>query len=335
MNSYKTLFGQIEQGLQSLELSKVPKSGEFSFWDFDKTACNGYIFRLGIQDVSYPSLWIGGNETLNAKQTIWESRGVRATQAQDFSGTTSSWIVIETEKLQSPSIFISLASSICAKCIDKKSTSKEVVSAALDEWREMFRYDSSGLGQHELAGLVGELITLEGIAALHGSDALETWHGPDRRCHDFSRGRQAIETKTKTSMGLEVSINGLSQLEPPADGMLILRFIRLEESSDGNLSIPSLIKQICAYGPSLRRLDVAILKAGASFSQLSEPHILFRLLESAAYCVTEGFPRIIPSSFNDMRCPDGVAGIKYRTDLALAEKHRINETEYLAFLKTF
>jgi hypothetical protein len=336
MKSHNALFETIEQGLHILQLAKPPPKDSFCYHDLDKTMSGGYKIKLGMQDSATPSLWIGSTDTVKADHIFWESRGIKATQGPDTSGTTNSWIVIETQCLHSASIFISLATNISAKCIEQKSTKRGTVKAALDAWRDIFLYDNNGLSPQQLAGLIGELLTLEEIAATgHGANALETWHGFEGERHDFSRGQLAIETKTKTTSGLDITINGMTQLQPPADGKLVLRFMRLEETLDQHLSLPGIVERICGHGVGRGMLEEGILKAKASQHQITQPTKFFKLIEKTAYQVNEGFPRIIDTSFEDKKCPKGISGIEYRTNLGFAEGYKMNEATYINFLKSF
>jgi hypothetical protein len=336
---HNKLFEQVEQGLTELRLGHAPSIGTFSYRNINKEFSDGHLIMLGMNERYELSLWIGSKDIVKTPRVIWETRGIKATQSQDQSNRTDSWIVIETSSLNtgniSPSIFVSLASSICSKCIETKSTQSDIVRNALDEWREIFLGNPEGLGINELAGLIGELITLEEIAAVHGANALETWHGFEGERHDFSRKNYAIETKTKNSIGLDVSINGISQLEPPENGKLILRFLRLENAAinESNISIPYLVKSICQHGVSQGKLIENILKAKASIQQVSQITHCFKLIETSSYEVTDNFPRITPASFKNNQCPYGVAGIKYKINLGNTEPYKLENSSFLEFVK--
>lgn len=334
MKIYNELFEQLELSLNQLKSGPIPSTGNFSYRDLDKTIFSNLLFKLALNENNDLSLWIGSSDTVNSQSVIWETRGITAKQSKDGSGTTSSWIVIEAENLYTPSIFVSLATSICAKCIEQKSTKKATIQKALEEWREMFLKNTDGLTLNELAGLIGELITLEEIAKIHGASALDTWHGFEGDCHDFSSNDFAIETKTKISDGLDISINGINQLEPPSDGELQLRFIRLETTTNQNqLCISSLVDNISKLGVSRGKLQENILMAGASINQVTQSGTYFSVLEKATYEITEGFPRIIKNSFVARECPRGVSGLKYHVNLGNAENYKVDDPAYIDFIK--
>lgn len=332
MSNSITLFEELEQGLISLRVSKAPPHGSYSFHDMPYVVAKGMLIKLAMNSAGTPSLWIGSVDLVTSEKVIWESKGIKAIQSPDGSGATSSWIVIEAEKLYTDGIFISLATSICANCIDLKSTKRGAISDALDEWREMFLNNTDGLNLNELAGLIGELVTLEEIAKVHGPSALETWHGFEGDRHDFSRGSIALETKTKTKAGPEITINGLRQLETPVEGRLMLRLIRIEVTNSEELCLPGMIKRLCALGLSQGKLEEGILKAKASPQQIVNATKYFHLIEKVAYKIEEGFPRIIPESFESRQCPPGVGGVKYQINIGHAEGFKAAESEYVSHI---
>lgn len=334
MKTYNELFEQVELSLNQLKSGPIPSLGNFSFRDLEKKFFYKHPIKLALNQNNDLSLWIGSSDTTGSQSVIWESRGIKAKQSPDGSGVTNSWIVIEAENLYTPSIFISLATSICSKCIEQNSTKRTIICAALEEWREMFLKNTDGLSLNELAGLIGELITLEEIAKVHGATALDTWHGFEGECHDFSRNNYAIETKTKISAGLDISINGINQLEPPSGGKLLLRFLRLETTTNQNkLSVSSLVNSICKLGVSQGKLQENILKAGASINQITQSNIYFNILERASYEIGEGFPRITRNSFKNDECPNGVSGLKYHINLSSAENCKVNDSFYHHLIK--
>jgi hypothetical protein len=332
MKAHNELFGLMEAGVSSLRQSQQPMVGQYGFRDLNREVFSGYLLKLAVDDSKKLSLWIGSTDNVTLVRTIWESRGIKATQSPDGSGATSSWIVIEAENLYTDGIFTSLATSICAKCIELKSTKRGAIGDALEEWREIFLNSSEGLNINELAGLLGELLTLEELALNRGNKALEYWHGFEGDRHDFSSKIFAVETKTKTSPGVEITINGLRQLEPPIDGQMALRFIRLEVTSAEELSLPGMVQRLSDLGISQGKLEESMLKAKASPLQISTATKYFKLLEKTAYFVRPGFPRIVPDTFEGKQCPTGVNGLKYQINLGFAESFKATEEDYLKFI---
>jgi hypothetical protein len=328
MKAQNELFAQLELALNDLRKSSAPLAGEFAFRNLNKEIFSGFLLKLSVNNIGRLSLWVGSNDIVSVERVIWESRGIRATQSPDGSGTTNSWIVVETEGLYTDGIFTSLATSICGKCIDTKSTKRGTISGALDEWRELFLSNADGLNVNELAGLLGELITLEEIAQKHGSNALEFWHGFEGERHDFCGSEIAIETKTKTTASADITINGIRQLETPGDGQLALRVIRIEATTSEELSLPGMVQRLRTLGVNQGRLEEGMLKAKASPQQITTATRYFRLLDKTAYIVRDGFPRIVPASFDGKQSPPGVSNLKYQINIGHAENFRLSETEF-------
>ena len=328
MKMQNKYFEQIESALNDLRKSPLPLAGEYAFRDLDKEIFAGHLLKISVNHDRMPSLWIGSSDSVTSERVIWESRGIRASQSPDGSGSTNSWIVVEAENLYTDGIFTSFATSICGKCVDMKSSKRGTISGALDEWRELFLSNSEGLNLNELAGLLGELITLEEIAQIHGANALSFWHGFEGDRHDFSGHDIAIETKTKTGPGEEITINGIRQLEAPLDGLLALRLIRIEVTSNEELSLPGMVQRLRALGVNKGRLEEDMLKAKASPQQIATATKYFRLVDKSAFYVRDGFPRIVPDSFEAKQSPKGVSSLKYQISLGHAESFRASEQEF-------
>lgn len=328
MKTQNELFGQIEKALNDLRKGQQPLAGEYAFRDLEKEIFAGHMLKISVNNDRKLSLWIGSSDSVTSERVIWESRGIKASQSPDGSGTTNSWIVVEAESLYTDGIFTSLATSICGKCVDMKSTKRGTVSGALDEWRDLFLSNTDGLNLNELAGLLGELITLEEIARKHGANALEFWHGFEGDRHDFSGHEIAIETKTKTTPGEDITINGIRQLESPVDGQLALRLFRVEVVSNEELSLPGMVQRLRALGVNQGKLEEGMLKAKASPQQVTTATRYFRLVEKSVFFVRDGFPRIVPSLFEGKQIPQGVSSVKYQINIGHAESFRATESEY-------
>lgn len=188
--------------------------------------------------------------------------------------------------------------------------------AVLARWRELFRPASDALGPAELAALVAELLVLEEIVGRDPARSLGVWAGPDGARHDFRRGTTAIEVKSTLSHTTRsASINGIDQLEAPRGGSLALAWYRLERVEDGPHSVFGLADRIVAAGASAEGLYGLLERAGSPPS-LREAHdaVRFDLREREFFTVADGFPRIIPASF-DGGCPPGVDDLRYSVGL--------------------
>jgi hypothetical protein len=188
--------------------------------------------------------------------------------------------------------------------------------AVLSRWRELFRPASEALGARELAALIAELLVLEEIVSRNALGSLTVWAGPGGARHDFRRGSAAIEVKSTLShTARRISVNGIDQLEEPADGSLTLAWHRLERVEDGPHSVFGVADRIIAAGAPAGQLYGLLEQAGSPPS-LREAHeaVRFDLRERELFAVDTGFPRIIPASFPG-GLPTGVDDFRYAVEL--------------------
>jgi hypothetical protein len=99
------------------------------------------------------------------------------------------------------------------------------VFSRIERWRILLERDNSGLDDSVLRGLVGELFVLE-VYVLPGlpvRKAVAAWTGPDGSPQDFLLpGGTHLEVKTIAPSEEQVHINGLAQLDPGPDPLLLL-----------------------------------------------------------------------------------------------------------------
>jgi Putative PD-(D/E)XK family member, (DUF4420) len=148
-------------------------------------------------------------------------------------------------------------------------------------------------------------------------------------------GNKAIEVKVTTKLTQSVSINGISQLSEPEGGELLLRFIRLEKTPGGKITLPSILNELSEVGISTPTVVDAILKLGGKLDDLTDETKSYTFIESIFYKVKNGFPRISPSSFIGNSIPIGVSNIKYTSDLNNASNFIITDSQSQTYLKEF
>lgn len=204
---------------------------------------------------------------------------------------------------------------------------------ALSRWRDLLvKRPVDRLSPGALAGLFGELLMISDSP--RPKVLLDAWSGPDRTRHDFRVGTLAIEIKTTLSSdGQCVVMHGISQLEPPADGELILLRYRLEKSPTGR-SIPDLVASICAANVDLptvyRRLaDVGYSREDEAYYKTQK----FTVRARDGWKIAEGFPCICASSFVGGCVPPGTRVLDYELDLSSAQPWRIADEELAEILK--
>ena len=336
MNDLSEIFKSVIEALQFVDLSPTPAKGTLNFSEIkipntpaDVTA------RFGIDENREVSLWMQSHEEVKGRKIFWQSSGIKASQHPSNTSGFASSVIVEADTTYSKDIFASLSHYIIQKYLLSKGHVKDTVESALNDWSDIFIKNAKGLNEQTHMGLIGELITLRDLASIHGPAALESWQGYEGERHDFRMGNNAIEVKVTTKPGLSVSINGVSQLSEPDDGKLVLRFIRLEKTPGGKITLPSMLNELSEVGISTPTIVDAILKLGGKLEDLTDETKSYTFIESIFYNVENGFPRISPSSFTGSSTPKGISNIKYTTDLTHASSFIITDTQSQTYLKEF
>ena len=113
-----------------------------------------------------------------------------------------------------------------------------------------------------------------------------------------------------------VPISSVFQLEEPPEGELFLYHHRFEQKADG-LTLPLLVEQILDMGVEPDKFKELLGDVGYR-EELAEEYRDrgFRMVERRMYAVAgDGFPRIIPASFDGGVVPAGTTRITYSIDL--------------------
>lgn len=165
----------------------------------------------------------------------------------------------------------------------------DAVRSTLSRWRRFWgAAPTGGLTGEEIRGLLGELWFLAVWLLPHGNNQLGHWLGPTGTRHDFQWPQLAVEAKATTSgRGHLHRINGLDQLDPPADGRLLLFSLRMREEATASNTLLSLIETITTAigddGQALDGLESRLVQAG--YSPLEADHyaeIRFRVINDAS-----------------------------------------------------
>lgn len=327
MSKRAEIFELLDVAFETLTAKGKPSDAEFRFINVQLT---GIPCMLSLNPEGAMGLWVGSTDYTAGKRRIWESKGVEATQAPDASGKTHTWITVTLAAQTERALFVSLASYICSHCIASASCSSKVIIEALEDWDLLFQGNSGGLTSNELAGLIGELLTLQELTEIIGDRALDFWQGFEGESQDFRCGELLIETKTSIGHSKTLAINGLRQLVRPESGELLLRHFQLQEDPPLGISLASVIDRLSLLGLKINRLKECILRVGATPKQLNDSSKLFRIMDRKCYLVHAGFPSITDVSFVGGRKPEGITSVKYTIDLTRCTPFILQEVDYLS-----
>lgn len=203
------------------------------------------------------------------------------------------------------------------------TTPAKLVGLVLAKWRRFWgELPRQILSREEQLGLFAELWFLSTWLATHiGVDeAVVRWRGPFGARHDFEWASRSIEVKATTSVrGRIHRINGLDQLAPPENGVLMLFSLRLREEAGASNTLPSLIAmcrlQLETEPASLDRFETALAQANYSPAYDEEyAKLKLRVVDEGLFRVEQDFPRITHTSF-EAGVPDGVERVEYEINL--------------------
>lgn len=207
-----------------------------------------------------------------------------------------------------------------------------LVQSVLAKWRRFW----SGVAQNFLPkeaqlGLFGELWFLSKwlLPSVGISRAVPMWRGPAGARNDFEVQGLGIEVKTSGRVDGSHQVNGLEQLLEPANGALLLFSLSLREEASGTESLPRLVEDLraaLALDPvELIQFESMLLAAGYEDAHSPEyGKTKLRVRGQGLYRVTNGFPRLIPSSFQN-GVPTGVSNVCYELRLEAAGAWLLSE----------
>lgn len=213
-------------------------------------------------------------------------------------------------------------------------TPDQVCLRVLNRWRELLADTPRAMPERtQLVGLLGELTILHDLAQRNAA-AIKSWIGPMQGRYDFLAGRHALEVKTLTHrQRTSLTINGLSQLEAPPDGILHLVVIHIEETPGSGNSLASLVENVVLAGINRYDLYRRLLQVGITsdmLEQLHEPQ--WSITARHLYHVNDAFPRLTRASFVTGDLPRGVVSLNYTIDLTTPPPAPLSEGEEAAVL---
>lgn len=197
----------------------------------------------------------------------------------------------------------------------------EAVRTTLARWRRFWGAAPTGaLTPQQIRGLFGELWFLAVWLLPQGNNQVAHWLGPTGARHDFQWHQLAVEAKATTSIRGHIHrINGLDQLDPPAEGRLVVFSLRLREEVSASNSLVTLVRTITAElgndSDALNDFETRLLQVGYSPAEADRyDELRFRVIDERMHEVSDAFPRLTAASFVD-GMPAGVERVEYEVNL--------------------
>lgn len=192
----------------------------------------------------------------------------------------------------------------------------------LEKWRRLFATHGPGLmGDKQIVGLAAELRLLRHLVDMFGVGSFDAWIGPDGADHDFVLPGFSIEVKaTMRKSGMEIEINGLGQLTPPAQTPLYLSTSRFAFSPNGATCLPELVEMLLESGVDRDEFARKLAAVGYHHSRADEYGAKrMDILEDRYFEIVSEFPRIDRSTLDGVPQADRIRQISYLLDLTSHE----------------
>ncbi|TXH06309.1 MAG: PD-(D/E)XK motif protein [Nevskiaceae bacterium] len=196
-------------------------------------------------------------------------------------------------------------------------------------WKLLFEQGNGLLPAHEIMGLIGELLVLEGElqAGRPAHETVSAWQGPLKRDQDFRFDDSAIEVKTTRPDSQSVSISSLDQLV--ADVPLSLAVLRIRPASSTDsaaVTLSSIVLRlegrISPSPQALKLFRFRLLEARyVENEKYDELH--FQPISRTDYSVHDSFPRLTRAGM-----PPGISDATYVLDLNTIKDFAIGTTAY-------
>ena len=162
--------------------------------------------------------------------------------------------------------------------------------------QRMFRSNSDILPEHEIKGLIGELLFIKEylFPMMNTTKAISAWSGAEKTRKDFAFDHEWYEVKTIDYGKETVHISSIEQLDSPIEGYLVIfQLERMAEEYEG-INLNKLVTETINQLTSVNDKDIFT-------SKLQDAHYLYHpkydeyvyeLRTVDKYLVTADFPRI-------------------------------------------
>jgi len=253
-----------------------------------------------------------------------------------YNGRAARFLDLTCLSTELEGVFADVVDQILARVTAGVDVIRAVIQTIEDFRALLIPRSNNEPDRNRIGGLVAELVILNQLLEISNT-AWRAWRGPTGDRHDFRVRNDSLEVKASLRAGTSVvTINGLEQLEPPADGTLHLHHMVLEPVEGGLLTVSALGHQALAKANDQAGLQELLLATGCNdVKDQGWNRFAFRLDGEQLYAVSSEFPRIAPSCFPDGKVPYGVVDATYQIDLAFAEGNRLPPLKLLELLRGF
>ena len=182
--------------------------------------------------------------------------------------------------------------------------------------QRMFRSNSDILPEHEIKGLIGELLFIREhlFPEMNTTKAIRAWSGAEKTRKDFAFDHEWYEVKTIDYGKETVHISSIEQLDSPIEGCLVIfQLERMAEEYEG-ISLNKLVTETINQLTSVNDKDIFTSKlqdAHYSYHPKYDEYV-YELRTVDKYLVTADFPRITRADISP-----GIAKASF--DIAIAE----------------
>ena len=226
------------------------------------------------------------------EELLFESNGLRLYIDHDEQGAL---LALALEDPAQRDLFTQL----CADAVDTAGSDASLAlgrfHARLNSWRSFLRERRNGLSIEETVGLIGELLVLERLLALHPG-LLANWLAPDPALHDFVKAGHGLEIKTSRGPSSRLHISSLDQLDDSGLRRLDLVSVRLFDDPEGRTisDILAALKALLPDETARQTLDNAVLRRGLKpDDEHARSGLRISLRSLDAYTVDDRFPRLL------------------------------------------
>lgn len=248
-------------------------------------------------------------------------------------GVFEDWLQITCLESHLDATFAQLTDDVVAVLL-KLADGVDPVSAALEtveKWRKLLAsLAPQRMSEAQACGLLAELHVLEELATRRGVlSAMQAWVGHDRARVDFRFEDGGLEVKATLHRDrFRISVHGLLQMDPHEVGDLYFYGEQLERVPSGGDSVPAAADRLTELG--IDRWELVEAMAGSGYRPIDEEALRsmrFKLLDTRAFLVGEGTPRITKGSFVNGAVPDFVSMVSYQLDITdIGVAHGLRES---------